>query len=279
MLACAAEAAHARIELVRWRQPDAAAEGFRVHVGTESGSYREEVDVGAATASEDGVYALLLSVPDASRVYVAVTAYNASGASEFSNEAVRRDGGDEGPEARSARDRHRPGASSLRSRARRRLAVSWPEQAELHASLDPRSTPDTEGLEVRGRLRIDEPGGGIGVTLRDPASGDDFYWLARDAAPGAAFTLASTAATLQCVDALPVPEAGAWYRFRLAVQPDGQETIVAAKVWPSGSPEPKAWAGCSDASPSRLIAPVPGLWGAGAGTKSWDRVKVARPPK
>jgi len=132
---------------------------------------------------------------------------------------------------------------------------------------------------VRGRLRIDDPDGGIGVTLRDPAAGDAFYWLAREPEPGAPFTLASTVSTLECVDALPAPEPGAWYRFRLAVQPEAQETLVAAKVWPSGTREPKAWTGCSDPSSSRLVDAVPGVWGVGAGVKDWDRIKVTRPPK
>lgn len=276
----AAGAAHARVELLRWRQPDAElAEGFVVHLGSSSQRYDDVVDVGPLTASADGVYAVAVSVPDASTVYVAVSAYNEAGASRFSNEDVRPAGDAEPPEETPAHAGHHPGPPPERpgsgpGRGSRRLVLSWAEPTELHASLDPRAVPNGDGLELRGRVRVDEPGAGIGVTLRDPSFADAFYWLGRDPEPGAPFTVASTVSTLECAGELPVPEAGAWYRFRFAAQPGARATRVAAKVWLDGEREPKRWARCSDASSGRLVAVVPGLWGVGSGEKAWDRVQV-----
>jgi hypothetical protein len=266
LLLAHAESAHARVELLRWRQPDAAeAEGFQVHLGTSSQSYEDTVDVGVLTPSADGVYAVAVTVPDASTVYVAVSAYNAAGESSLSNESLRPADDGEAPE--------RPGRGD---RGSRRLALSWSEETELHAAFDPRTVPNAAGLELQGRLRIDDAGAGIGVTLRDPAFADAFYWLGRDPADGASFSVGSTVSTLECARALPAPEAGAWYRFRFAVLPGARKTLVAAKVWPDGTREPRRWSRCSDESSQRLVAVAPGLWGTGAGVKAWDRVR-ARP--
>lgn len=260
VVAGGAGAAHARVELVRWRQPAAEpAEGFRVHVGTESNSYEDVLDLGSLVASDEGVYAVAVAVPDDFTVYVAVSAYNDAGESDISNESERV-----------------PGADEPAAEGRRGIALAWSGDAELHAALDPRKTRRGAGLELRGSLRIDDGGAGVGVTLRDRSDPDAFYWLGRDPAPGAAFTVASTVSTLECVGALPAPVAGAWYRFRFAARAHGRRTVVAAKVWEEGTPEPSEWATCTDASASRLAKVVPGLWSAGAGTKAWDGIRTRR---
>jgi hypothetical protein len=279
LAASTAGAAHARVELVRWRQPNAdAAEGFLVHLGSASQRYDDVVDVGPLTASSDGVYAVAVSVPDASTVYVAVSAYNGAGESGVSNESLR-PAGEAEPPGEAPQAGHRPGPRPGRpasgpGRGAGRLGLSWDEDSELHASLDPRAVPNGGGLELRGRVRIDASGAGIGVTLRDPSLADAFYWLGRDPEPGAPFTVASTVSALECASELPVPEAGAWYRFRFAVLPGARRTRVAAKVWPEGTREPKRWARCDDGSAERLVAVVPGVWGVGTGAKAWDGVKV-----
>lgn len=124
-------------------------------------------------------------------------------------------------------------------------------------------------------MRVDDPGAGIGVTLRDPERADVFYWLGRDA-EAAAFDIGSTVSEVSCVRELPAPVAGVWYRFRFAILPGEKTTVLSAKVWESGTREPDEWAGCLDQSSDRLVAVVPGLWGVGPGVKAWGRIKVTR---
>ena len=78
-LLIAASAAQARTELLRWQHPDpSAVAGFKVYVGSATGSYQTTLDVGKPTAS-GGVYSYSLQVPDANSVFVVVSAYGPTG--------------------------------------------------------------------------------------------------------------------------------------------------------------------------------------------------------
>jgi Fibronectin type III domain len=63
-----------------WDPADNLAEGFQIYYGLESGIYDEVIDVGASTN-----YTIFGLEPDQA-YYIAVTAYNASGESDFSVE-------------------------------------------------------------------------------------------------------------------------------------------------------------------------------------------------
>lgn len=72
-------AAHARSELLRWQHPNpSTVAGFKVYVGSASGSYQTVLDVGLP-APVNGVYSFSIQVPDPDSVYVAVTAYGPTG--------------------------------------------------------------------------------------------------------------------------------------------------------------------------------------------------------
>lgn len=74
-----AGAAQARSELLRWQHPNpSTVAGFKVHVGSSSGSYQTVIDVGLPTPV-NGVYSFALQVPDPDGVYVAVSAYGPTG--------------------------------------------------------------------------------------------------------------------------------------------------------------------------------------------------------
>jgi hypothetical protein len=90
-LALVASAAHARSELLRWQHPNpSSVAGFKVYVGSASGSYQTTIDVGLPTPSS-GVYSYSLQVSDADSVYVAVSAYGPTGLEgPRSNEQLRR---------------------------------------------------------------------------------------------------------------------------------------------------------------------------------------------
>jgi hypothetical protein len=66
---------------VNW-DTSADATGYRLHYGTESGNYTEQIDVGNSTSH------LLTNLVDCSRYYPVVTAYNDAGSSGFSGEAA-----------------------------------------------------------------------------------------------------------------------------------------------------------------------------------------------
>lgn len=88
----ATTAAQARVETLRWEHPaPARVDGFRVHLGEQSGRYTRTIDVGKPAPDALGVFRHALSVEDGATVYVAVSAYRRGGEkSRPSNEQVRR---------------------------------------------------------------------------------------------------------------------------------------------------------------------------------------------
>lgn len=151
--------------------------------------------------------------------------------------------------------------------------------ADVHSHYVGQGSGDWSGYELRGRVRVEDDRGGIGVTAYSqyPAS-DAYYQLQRYAAwsrhtPNA-FRLAPNGATAwSCTRDTTevVPEEGRWYRYRLQVEPRESETAVRARVWEAGSAEPAAWqAECFDRSPDRPAGGTVGAWSMGRGTKHWD---------
>ncbi|HEX2484482.1 MAG TPA: hypothetical protein VHQ66_04230 [Myxococcota bacterium] len=265
---------HARREIVRWRQPDDQNRTFfQIHVGRQSRLYDQVLYVGRPIAPQ-GVYAVSLPVADGP-AYIAISAYNAAGDGPLSNEIVRQDDGGRRDGARGRGDRGHAGGRADGGRGSRGESLSWPDAGELHLSLhsDP-EYGDVDALELRGRIQIDDPAAGIGLTLRDPGVADSFYWLAKDPSSGAPLEVASSFSTLTCDGALPVLEPGEWYRFRFGIDLGDDATDLSAKVWRSGAREPKQWTRCTDTSAERLYYVEPGLWAVGPGLKSWERVDV-----
>ena len=75
--------------MLRWTVPKKGVVGYRVHAGSQSGSYNQNLDVGAlAGATLNGVvYYFYPDVPSGTTAYVAVTAYNGARVeSDYSNE-------------------------------------------------------------------------------------------------------------------------------------------------------------------------------------------------
>jgi hypothetical protein len=80
--------ASARTETIRWTYSNASlVTGFRVHIGSSSGSYGSVVQVGKPTPVS-GVYSATISVGDQQTVYTVISGYNASQVSPYSNERV-----------------------------------------------------------------------------------------------------------------------------------------------------------------------------------------------
>jgi hypothetical protein len=90
ILALAPATAQARSELLRWQHANpSTVAGFKVYVGSSSGSYQTVIDVGLPVPV-NGIYSFSLQVPDPDSVYVAVSAYGPTGLEgPRSNEKLR----------------------------------------------------------------------------------------------------------------------------------------------------------------------------------------------
>jgi hypothetical protein len=78
--------AWARTETIRWSYSDASrVTGFRVHLGASSGTYSSTLEVGKPSPVS-GVYSVTVSVADGAVAYSAISAYNATQTSPYSNE-------------------------------------------------------------------------------------------------------------------------------------------------------------------------------------------------
>jgi hypothetical protein len=72
---------------IRWTQPAGEdAEGYVAHLGTQSGNYAQEVDLGAVDPDNQGVHHAYVIVDTDLSWVVALSAYNAAGESPLSNE-------------------------------------------------------------------------------------------------------------------------------------------------------------------------------------------------
>jgi hypothetical protein len=79
------------------------------------------------------------------------------------------------------------------------------------------------------------------------------------------------------------PVANTWYRFLIEAHDTGDRTLIRAKVWPEGSPEPADFQAntfddnnSSNRDRRRLTAGTVGLWTAGSGEKYFDDLTVRR---
>jgi hypothetical protein len=133
------------------------------------------------------------------------------------------------------------------------------------------------GYEVRGAMLLTDANGGIGVTAHSQYPSRDAYYRLRSY-EGRSFHLAPHGTTHTCsrTETGVAPQAGAWYRFALRVDPGSSSTRVRAKVWRDGSSEPGSWqADCTDSSSSRLNAGTVGIWSMTNGTKYWTALEVS----
>ena len=87
----AVTAARADTVTLRWRHaaPNRAA-GFRVHFGDAPGALTHSIDVGQLTPDAAGIFRARVELPDGAPVYVAVSAYDASGAESPLSKTWRR---------------------------------------------------------------------------------------------------------------------------------------------------------------------------------------------
>lgn len=316
--ACAVTAfasdAHARTETIRWTHPDASrVTGFRIHVGTASGAYGSPIEARKPTPL-GGVYAYNVVVADQATAYVALTAYASDGAaSVYSNERVLLPppvtpppppppppvggtplyfGDFEGqPIGSNAAGWYDTGVAnslvqddslfSIGEVGGTRTLSTTSSLSNVHSHFDTSASRAWSGYEYRGRMRIEHPDAGIGVTSHSQYPNADAYYRIRRYANARDFHLYShphpSGLDVTCSSSTTgvVPAPNVWYEFRFLVFPTEDRTIVRARVWSELEPEPPNWQiDCEDTRPDRLVSGSVGVWSLGEGAKHWDDLEV-----
>jgi hypothetical protein len=85
-LTASSAAAIEREHVLRFISPEGAIEGFRVFLGPESGVYTDDLDLGFVPTDADGITRASLLLDAGLGYYVAMTAYDGSAESDYSNE-------------------------------------------------------------------------------------------------------------------------------------------------------------------------------------------------
>jgi hypothetical protein len=126
-----------------------------------------------------------------------------------------------------------------------------------------------------GELRIDDAGGGVGVTFfsRYPYS-DHYYRLRRYGTRDFELAPHGTSLTGDLLSGV-VPKPKEWYRFRVELSVSTSETRVRARIWLASATEPTVWQmSAIDVTPTRNKSGTIGCWSMGPGTKLWRRLRV-----
>ena len=129
----------------------------------------------------------------------------------------------------------------------------------------------------------------IGVTVlsRYPNKINQYYRLSRDAEhpsfrltahPEGIQTLKSVSAERDTTVSSLQPQVNRWYRFLIRVEDTGSRTLIRAKLWADGEPEPDGFQlqAQDDHAELRLTAGTIGLWGVGRSTqhRQFDDLRV-----
>ncbi len=140
-------------------------------------------------------------------------------------------------------------------------------------------------MTYTGRMRIDDPDGGVGVTFLSqfsdqPSSTYEYVRIRRaNYAPSArTFHLAPPNFDnfVGDKDSGVNPSVNTWYRFRVVVDTSGSQLHVQANIWEDGQPEPAGFQiDAVDPSGQHPTSGTVGLWSMGKGGKFWDDLEVS----
>jgi hypothetical protein len=303
----AASMAQARTETIRWTQAEPyVIAGFEIRWGTSPGSYPNIVDVGLPTPDGSGVYSADLALPDQT-VYLVARSRDSQGfLSDFSSEKRldlpgTSDPGDGSDVAWTQAFEGAPIGTSVSGwldtdalnslnendslfrvadLSGNRVMTTDSTQLNIHSHLPEGSS--WSNYEFRGRMRVDDPEGSVGVTLYSAyPSADVYYKLFRIGTnDDSAFWIVGhpdIACDFRFTGIDPI--AGVWYRFRFEARSSSTTNQIQARVWRDGDPEPPIWqATCLDESPDRPTSGTIGLWSRGTGSKYWDDLEVVAVP-
>lgn len=154
------------------------------------------------------------------------------------------------------------------------------EATNIHSHYAADEGAGWSSYELRGRMRVSDASGGIGVVAYSRYDRENAYYRLRryeDVGFEIAIHPHDAQDALSCTSTQTgvVPEAGRWYRYRLQVEDQGDAIRIRAMAWPAGAAQPTQWqAECVDARAARLGAGTVGAWSMGPGAKSWDDFEV-----
>lgn len=140
------------------------------------------------------------------------------------------------------------------------------------------ATPESTewwNYDYSGRLLIDHPRAGIGVTvLSEHPYSDSYLSVRRDQDRGTFhFAAQEDSGSQVCVGVTETdvePSPNQWYHFRFRAVDEQDATRVLFRVWSSTDAEPADWQ--IDCRWAAWVDPVgrPGVWASGPGAKAWD---------
>jgi hypothetical protein len=149
--------------------------------------------------------------------------------------------------------------------------------ADIHSHYLGQSSYQWSSYEYSGRLRIDHPDGGIGVTLYSDYSASDSYYGLRRYGDSTFFIASRGASGIGCVGVTNtgvVPLSDAWYWFRFQAIEVASGSRLRAKIWHDADQEPSDWqVDCVDEQ-AAFVEGAPGVWSMGSGNKYWDDLEV-----
>jgi hypothetical protein len=278
-LALAGRAAAADVRVRFIPSPDATVIGYRAYIAPTAAGVASAPRhwLAGTTPGADGVLEAAVAVPNGTS-YVALTAWDGANESSLSNVIAVRpspplpgalywesfSGLTHGSSAPGFQLFDKAGAPVPAAPGAFRVFLT-PDPALVDLTGAGRSAVYVPGAleawatyELRGRMRHDGTSGSISASVMTDFKGRGGYslvlWTGNSVGLAMLRSPEGRCAGKLTLDASP--RTGVWYRFSIAVVPVGPSTIVLARLWAEGTPEPTMWdANCADVS---LAAPRTG---------------------
>jgi hypothetical protein len=150
--------------------------------------------------------------------------------------------------------------------------------ADIHSHYLGQGSYQWSSYEYSGRVRIDHPDGGIGVTLYSGYPASDSYYGLQHQGDATFFIASHGAGGIGCAgvtDTGVVPLSDAWYWFRFQAFEVASGSRLRAKIWHDADQEPSDWqVDCVDEHAAAFVDGAPGVWSKGSGNKYWDDLEV-----
>jgi hypothetical protein len=168
-----------------------------------------------------------------------------------------------------------PGLFTVKRKRLGKVLSTASTEVNIHAH--PRGGAGLKNYEYSGKMKLADVGGGIGVTFYSDYPNADHYYRLRRFSGFGTFHIAPHGTEISdgVVDTGVSPLPNVWYDFRVELRTSKDRTTIRAKVWRTGTKEPRAWqADCADTGPARRPAGKAGVWSMANGRKEWRDLVV-----
>lgn len=150
--------------------------------------------------------------------------------------------------------------------------------ADIHSHYVGQASFQWSAYEYSGRMHVDDPNGGIGVTLYSGYPALDGYYQLRGHGDSTFSITSRGSSGMICAggaDTGVIVREDAWYWFRFQAFDVATGIRLRARVWHDADQEPSAWqVDCVDESATAFVSGAPGVWSTGSGSKYWDDLEV-----